>query len=269
MPDPFIYAFIAGLGIAVMSGVLGCFVVWQRMAYFGDALAHSATLGIALGLVLHINFTLAIMVTSLSFALILVGLQKSRAFSVDSLLGVLSHSFLALGLVALHFLDVPDVDLHDFLLGDILAVSLTDIYGIYAVVLVVVGLLWRYWSNITLMITHMGLARAEGVPIFAMNAMVMVLVALVVSVGARTVGILLIASLLIIPAVAVSPLSKTPQAMARFAVIFAMIAVSGGLGGTAWFGLPSGPSIIFVATILFALGVIVGQFKARARVQNL
>ena len=164
MPDDFIlYAISAGTGVAVVTGVLGCFVVWRRMAYFGDSLAHSALLGIALGLLYGFNINLGTVVVCSIFAAILVWLQQKRVLATDTLLGILAHSALAVGMVAISFLDNPRFDLHIYLFGDVLTVTRSDLYWIYGGVAVVISLLLVNWSSLTLMTIHEDLAKAENV----------------------------------------------------------------------------------------------------------
>ena len=146
MPDFIVRAILAGIGVAMVAGPLGAFVVWRRMAYFGDTLSHSALLGVALGFLLGVDLNLAVVLLCVGVALVFVALQQQRRLAGDTLLGILSHSALSLGLVALAFLETVRVDLMGYLFGDILAVSLGDlawIYGGGAVVLAAMVALWR------------------------------------------------------------------------------------------------------------------------------
>lgn len=134
-------ALLGGLGVAAVAGPLGAFVVWRRMAYFGDTLAHSALLGVALGFLLDINLNLAIIAMCVGLALVLVTLQKKHFIATDTLLGILAHSSLSLGLVAVSFLDHIRIDLMSYLFGDLLAVGMGDVFWIYAGSLLVLSLL--------------------------------------------------------------------------------------------------------------------------------
>jgi zinc transport system permease protein len=145
MIDDFLWrALAAGLGVALVAGPLGCFIVWRRMAYFGDSLAHSALLGVALGLALHFDLTLGVLVSSAALALLLA--LRQRRLASDTLLGILAHSGLALSLVVLSFFETLRLDLMSYLFGDVLAVSGSDLLWIYGgdlVALAVLALLWR------------------------------------------------------------------------------------------------------------------------------
>ena len=167
LDDFFARALIAGIGLALVAGPLGCFIVWRRMAYFGDTMAHSALLGVALSFLFDINLTLGVFLVAASVSILLLLLQRRNALSTDALLGILSHSALAIGLVMVAFMTWVRVDLMAFLFGDILAVSVTDIALIYGgglAILVVLALLWRPLLAGTV---NAELAEAEGLPAHA------------------------------------------------------------------------------------------------------
>jgi hypothetical protein len=182
MIDDFLWrALAAGLGVALVAGPLGCFIVWRRMAYFGDSLAHSALLGVALGLALHFDLTLGVLVSSAALALLLALLQRQRRLASDTLLGILAHSGLALSLVVL-------LDLMSYLFGDVLAVSGSDLLWIYGgdlVALAVLALLWRPLLAATI---HEELARAEGVPVATVRIVFVLLVAIVIATASHEGG---------------------------------------------------------------------------------
>ena len=146
MPDFLLNALLAGLALALVAGPLGSFVVWRRMAYFGDTLSHAALLGLALGLLLDISPALAVTAGCLVLALVLVSLQQRIPLASDTLLGILAPTTLALGLVVLSFMSDVRVDLLGYLFGDLLAVSHSDLLWISAgsaLVLLLLVALWR------------------------------------------------------------------------------------------------------------------------------
>ncbi|MEH6547839.1 MAG: iron chelate uptake ABC transporter family permease subunit [Sneathiella sp.] len=254
MGDDFVIrALIAGIGVALIAGPLGCFVVWRRMSYFGDSLAHSALLGIALGLLYGINVNLGTIIVCSVFALLLVWLQHRRVLATDTLLGILAHAALSIGMVAISFLDNPRFDLHSYLFGDILTVRMTDLYWIYGGGVVVIALIVANWSSLTLMTIHEDLARAEGVNTMWSNILLMLLMTIVVAVSIRIVGILLVTSLLIIPAATARQLVTSPENMALMAALLGLCAVIGGIFGSVQFDTPSGPSIVTAAAFMFAV----------------
>jgi zinc transport system permease protein len=253
MPDFLLNALLAGLALALVAGPLGSFVVWRRMAYFGDTLSHAALLGVALGLMLDVNPMLAVTVGCVLLAALLVTLQSRQPLASDTLLGILAHSTLSLGLVALSFMQDVRIDLMSYLFGDLLAVSPTDlawIIGGSALVLVVIALMWRQLLAITV---HEELAKVEGLPVAAIRLGLMLLIAVVIAVAMKIVGVLLITSLLIIPAAAAQRHARTPEQMALGASLLGIIAVCGGLS-LSWFkDTPAGPSIVVTAAALFLL----------------
>jgi len=254
MDDFLLRALLGGVGVALVAGPLGSFVVWRRMAYFGDTLAHAALLGVALGFLLNININLGVVVVCVVLALALVALQQQRRFATDTLLGILSHSTLAIGLVALAFLEGVRVDLMSYLFGDILAMMPADLYWIYGGGALALTLLMAIWRPLLSLTVHEELARVEGVPVVAIRLIYMVLIALVIAVAMKVIGVLLITSLLIIPAATARYFAHTPEQMALLAALIGAVAVAAGLWGSLQWDLPAGPAVVVAAAILFFAG---------------
>ncbi|NNG04217.1 MAG: hypothetical protein HKM95_08960 [Inquilinus sp.] len=251
MDDFIARALLGGAGVALVAGPLGCFVVWRRMAYFGDSLAHSALLGVALGILLSVDPTIGILGVCALFAILIVLLQEQRRFASDTLLGLLAHSALALGLIVVGLLETVRIDLFGYLFGDILSVGRDDlawIYGGGAVVLGGFALLWRRLLAVTV---HDEVARAEGIPALAVRLAYTLLLAATIALTMKIVGILLVTALLIIPAAAARRFAATPEAMAGLAALVGCLAVVGGIAGSLRFDTPSGPSIVVAAMLLF------------------
>jgi zinc transport system permease protein len=253
MDEFLLRALLAGLGLSAVAGPLGCFVVWRRMAYFGDTLAHAALLGIVVGLLLGTNLIVGVVAVCAGVALVLAGLQRDRRLASDTLLGILAHGSLAVGLVLLSLMERVRVDLMGWLFGDILAVSATDVALIWGGAALVLALLLAAWRPLVAMTVDEDLARVEGHPVGLARVVLMVLVALVVAAAMKVVGILLVTSLLVIPAAAVRKLARTPEQMAAAATAAGAVAVAAGLGGSWRFDTPSGPSIVVAAVMLFAV----------------
>lgn len=256
MPDFLLLALLAGLGVALTTGPLGAFVVWRRMAYFGDTLAHSALLGTVLGIVLQILPALAVMVVCLALALLLVLLQRQRQLAVDTLLGIMAHSCLALGMITIALFPSVQVDIEALLFGDLLAVTTRDIVLIAAVALGVLVGLWLLWRPLLAITVHEDLARVEGVPVTAVRTALMLMVALTIAVAMKAVGALLVTALMVIPAATARRFSRTPEQMACGAALCGMAAVVGGLALSWHLDTPAGPSIVIAAACLFAAGLL-------------
>jgi zinc transport system permease protein len=257
MIDDFLLrALLGGIGVALIAGPLGCFVVWRRMAYFGNTLSHSALLGVALGMLLNVTPTLGIVAVCLAVALLLGLLQQQKRLASDTLLGILAHSTLALGLVVLSFIEGIRLDLYSYLFGDLLAINITDLLWIYGGgLLVFIGLI-SLWSSLLSITIHEELAQVEGIAVGMVRTLLMLMVALVIAVAMKIVGILLITSLLIIPPAAARSLAHTPEQMAIFSALIGSIAVIGGLMLSYLADTPAGPSVVVVATALF-IGLLV------------
>ena len=255
MPEFVWYALLAGCGVAISAGPLGCFAVWRRMAYFGDTLAHSALTGVAFGLILSININIAVIVLCLLLALLLVILQNNRTIATDTLLGILSHSMLALGLVIVSIFGKGQVDLYAYLFGDLLSVSTADLYAIGITSGVILPLLVWLWRPLLSITVNEDLAKVEGVPVAWVRTTLMLMMALVIAVAMKIVGVLLITALLIIPAAASRRLTKTPEQMAFTASLLGMAAIAGGLTLSFWFDTPAGPSAVLCAALFFSLSL--------------
>jgi zinc transport system permease protein len=255
LEDFFARALIAGVGLALVTGPLGCFIVWRRMSYFGDTMAHSALLGVALSLMLSVNITLGVFLVAAAVAGILLVLQRRATLSTDALLGILSHSALAIGLVVA-FVSGIRIDLMGFLFGDILAVSVTDIGIIYVggtVILAVIALLWRPFLAATV---NAELAEAEGMRPEVTRIVFMLLLASVIAIALKIVGVLLITAMLIIPPATARRLASSPEQMAVIAAIAGVTSIVGGLYASLHFDTPSGPSIVVAALALFIVAAV-------------
>lgn len=264
MLEPYLLrALIGGLAIALVVGPLGCFVVWRKMAYFGDSLAHSALLGIALGIATGIGVNLGTILVCALFAVALVFLQQRRILGTDTLLGILAHAALSIGMVVLSVLQNVRADVHNYLFGDILAVSWNDIYWAVSGGIFVLTALFLLWRPLVLSTVHEDLARAEGVNTFLVQLCFMVLMTVIVSVSIRMIGILLITSLLIIPAATARLFSKTPEQMAFFSSLIGVLAVIGGLFASLEMDTPSGPSVVVAATIIFVAVLLFALYFRR------
>ena len=253
MLDDFILrAALAGLGVALAAAPLGCFVVWRRMAYFGDATSHAAILGVALALATELPVFAGVLAVALAMALLISTLSE-RNVSSDTLLGVLAHSALALGLVAVSLIEGVQVDLESYLFGEILAVTVQDLIVIWTGAgLVAALLIWRWQALLTSTLSP-DLATASGISPRREQMILTLAMAVTVAVAIKVVGALLIAAMLVIPAATARPFARTPEAMAGIAIIIGSLSALGGLACAFVFDTPAGPSIVTFAAALFAL----------------
>ncbi len=263
--DFLLRALAGGLGVALVAGPFGSFVVWRRLAYFGDTLSHSALLGVALGLLLQLHLTLGIVLICQLLAVLLFFGQRQKLLASDTLLGILSHGSLALGLVVLAFMEGVRIDLMAYLFGDILAIGPGDLGWIYGGGgLALAGLLWL-WRPLLAITLHEDLARVDGLAVDRVNWAFLGLMALTVAVMMKVVGMLLVTALLLIPTATVRRFSHTPERMALLASLVGAAAVCGGLYGSLRWDTPAGPSIVVAACLLFALSQLLPASLGRGR----
>lgn len=258
--DFLVRAALAGLGLALATGPLGSFVIWRRMAYFGDATSHAAILGVALALALHLPIAAGTLFVALAMAATVATLA-AKGWAMDTTLGVLAHSALAFGLVAISYVPGVRADLSTYLFGDILAVTKADLGFIWGGAALVLALLvWRWQALLTTTLNE-DLAYASGLNPDRERLALTLALALVVAVALKLVGALLIAAMLIIPAAAARALSRTPEAMAGLAILFGAVASLAGLQLSIWQDTPAGPSIVTAAAVIFAATAIFGMVR--------
>ena len=255
LDDFMVRATLAGIGVALAAAPLGCFVVWRRMAYFGEATAHAALLGVSLSLMFEFSVFLGAIFVSLLMAS-LVTLTQGRSLFLDTLLGVVGHMSLATGLVIVSFISGVRIELMAYLIGDILSVSKSDLLLIWVgLVIVLVLLFWR-WSALLLCTLNEDLATSSGLNPKRESYALTIGLAIVVAVGIKVVGVLLIISMLIIPAASARSLVSTPEKMALFASVIGVLSAVLGLNASYVFDTPTGPTIVCVASIIFIITLI-------------
>ena len=254
--DFFIRALIAGIGIALVTGPIGCFIIWRRLSFFGDTLSHSALLGVTIGFFFDINVAFSVFLISSAIALILLKLQKKTKLPGDALLGLLAHSSLAVGLVVISFLSSIRFDIMGLLFGDILAVNEIDLLIIWlggALILLILKIIWKPLFASTV---NNELAEAEGMNPERANAIFTILLAAIIAISIKIVGLLLITGMLIMPAAMSRNISNNPQQMVKLSVVGGLLSVLIGLFSSLQFNSPSGPSIITAALVLFSFTLI-------------
>ena len=264
--DPFlIRAFVAGIGVAILAAPLGCFVVWQRMAYFGEAVAQASLIGVALGLAIQADLTASALVVSAVMALLLIVLSRQSLVPLDSLLGLLAHAALAVGVISASLVQGPAVDLLGYLFGDIFAVSAGDLWWVFGGGAVILAALAWLWQPLLSIAVHEELAAAEGIPRDLVKGVFVVLLALAIAIAIKIVGILLAIAFLIMPAAAARPLSGTPERMALLAGVIAVVGVIVGLEFSISFDIPGGPAIVAVLAAASGFSLCGMALRAGAR----
>lgn len=243
----------AGVGIAGLGGALGCFLVWRRNAFFGDTLSHAALLGVSLGIVLNIAAPVAALGLCLGVASLFAWLERRSSVASDTLLAVIAHGSLAVGVIAISLLSPRGGSLESLLFGDLLAVGDAELQLISAVGLVVALIAAFYWRAWLAIAVDEDLARIEGVAVERARLLQLLCIAALIGVAMNVVGVLLVTALLIVPPAAARAVSRSPEQMAALAAVLGALAVLGGLWLSVAADTPAGPSVVAGACVLFGL----------------
>lgn len=259
LDDFLVRAVVAGIGVAIVTGPLGCLIIWRRMAFFGDSLAHASLLGVALALALDMAPAFGVPLVTILACAVLLGFTRQTTFAADTILSIVAQSTLALGLVLISLIGSYEVSIMGVLLGDILAVSKQDIALIYGGGAIILAVLFRYWRRLVVATISHEIAVAENMSPRQSDAVFMFLIALVVAISLKLVGALLITALLIIPAATARRFSPTPEIMAAIAIMIGMTSLTSGIFASLHLDTPTGPTIILAGTIFFALSLLIPQ----------
>ena len=237
-------AFLTGILLSLITAPLGVFVVWRKMAYFGDTLSHSALFGVALGIFFQVNPYIAIIILTLILAIAMVWLESNTQFSIDTLLGIIAHSCLSLGVVTVGLLKNVRVDLMSYLFGDLLAINYTDLIYIGIGVIIVLVALVYFWHDLLSTTVSPELAQVEGINIKKMRFVLMILTALTIALSMKFVG------------ATARRFARTPESMVCYATIISMLSIIGGLILSVFYDTAAGPSVVICSAFLFVLSLI-------------
>ena len=252
---PFIGIIVVGISLALM----GNFIVWQDMAYFGDSLAHCSLLAVSLAFCLTVSLPVSLFIVACLFSILLFFLHRSNSFSFDLLLGILSHSFFALALLLNFF--TKGLNLESFLLGDILLVGQEELLTLFVILVVIIVFILYYWSSLLLLVIHPTLARLEGVPVNKIKFLFILLNSLIVFFSIKIVGVLLISSILILPSATAKIISSSPQQMVKISVIISIISAIVGFFISLFLSIPPAPVVVLVLSIIFFTILIIKKMR--------
>lgn len=261
MIDFFFYDFmgralLAAVGMGCISSVMGCFLLWRRMAFFGDAMAHAAVLGVALGTILSLNVYLFIAIICVVAAVIVGLLQQRSRIPVDTWLAAISYTALALGIIVISKTKGIRIDPEAILFGDILSVSRQDLAWIYSAVVLVWGVIILRWQELMMLTLDEELALTAGVPVSALRLTFTFCLAVVTAVGIKASGALLLPALMILPAAAMARFARSPEVMVLGATAISLLSSALGILGSFHFDTPSGPTIVIIACGFFILSAV-------------
>ncbi|RKS84543.1 zinc transport system permease protein [Orbus hercynius] len=250
---------IVGIALSCISGPLGSFVVWRKMSYFGDTLSHAALLGIAMGFLLNINPFYAVIFITVILAIALVYLESQQKIAIDTLLGILAHSSLSLGVVVISLMKNIRVDLMGYLFGDLLSITFTDIYLMIGGIVIVGCVIILNWNKFLFVTVSEELAFSHGINVVKTKLLLTLTLALTIGLAMKFVGALIITSLLIIPAATARFYAKTPEQMALYAILVGSASVIGGLMFSAYYDTPTGPSVVIINALLFIISLVISK----------
>lgn len=255
-------AWIAGTLIALLSAPLGCLVLWRRMAFFSDTLAHGALLGVALASALSLPADVGIGVISVVVILILTFIKDTRLPN-DATLAVLASTLLCLGLLTLTQLTQQQANVLGFLFGSLLDVDWADLPRLALLIVLGLVILASIWQAQVKLATSEALAQIQGINPAHQHLFFMGLLAGFCAVALQAVGSLLISGLLILPALIARLYAKSPAMMVLFAMIFAQIAVTGGVWGSIWLDIQTGLAIVLMLAVGFFASFTVLKLSGR------
>ena len=257
LDDFLVRSILAGLMMVSIAAPMGCLMVWQRLAFLSDTLGHAAVLGVGIGLLLEVNpmFGVLAVVILIVFSLSQVA-NFNNALS-ETTLAIISHTGLAGGLILLGALPSNSVSLEAILFGDLLATTRSDLLMILVTTLILLVLLIRHWRPFVALSVSREIAQAEGISVRKEQFLMYMMIALLVAVLMKVMGVLLIAAMLVIPTTSARLLSQNPEQMVWFSAAFGILSLAGGITGSFQFDWQTGPSIVLSATIFLVVTLLV------------
>ena len=252
--EPFIIrALIAAAILAVTGGILGSFIQMRGMSFYTDTISHSAFTGVALGVLFGLDVSYTAIVFAIAIGILVLEIRKRTSLSFDTVLGVLFASIAALGLFILTFLNNVRVDLFGLLFGDILALSNTDVIVIGVAALIVLGIIWSIRQQVILEIIHPDLATVEGIDTRRNDIIFGIVVATMIALGIKLIGIILLSGLFLIPSATSYLIAKSFRDLIAGAVISGFISALAGVVISTQLDTATGPTIVLAASALFVI----------------
>jgi zinc transport system permease protein len=264
LDDFLVRAVIAGLIMVAIAAPMGCLMVWQRLAFLSDTLGHAAVMGVGLGLLLQVQPIFGVLAVAL---LIVFSLSRVTSFNTalsEATLAIISHTGLAGGIILVGLMPAPAVNLEAILFGDLLATTVTDLAVLLTTTVLLLLLLLHHWRAFVAVSVSREMAQAEGIEVRKVQFLMYIMIALLVAVMMKVMGVLLIAAMLVIPTSSARLLSRSPEQMVLISALYGLFALAGGITGSFHFDWQTGPAIVVSATVLLLLTLAVTRsFKPR------
>jgi zinc transport system permease protein len=252
--DDFLWrAVFAGLIMVAIAAPMGCLMVWQRLAFLGDTLGHAAVMGVGIGLLLQVKPIFGVLVVALVLVFSLSRVNSFNNALSETTLAIISHTGLAGGIILVSLLPAPTVNLESILFGDLLATTVSDLLSLLLTTVLLLLILWRYWGSFVAVSVSREIAQAEGIEVRRVQFLIYIMIALLVAVMMKVMGVLLIAAMLVIPTASARLFSRSPEQMVYFSGLYGLAALGGGITGSFHFDWQTGPAIVVSATLLLLL----------------
>ena len=264
LDDFLVRSVIAGLIMVVIAAPMGCLMVWQRLAFLSDTLGHAAVMGVGLGLLLEVTPVFGVLAVAL---LIVFSLNRVNSFNSalsETTLAIISHTGLAGGIILVGLLPAQSVNLEAILFGDLLATTSADLTRLLITTVVLLLLLLHYWRSFVAVSVSREIAQAEGIEVRKVQLLMYIMIALLVAVMMKVMGVLLIAAMLVIPTSSARLFSRSPEQMVAVSALYGLGALAGGISSSFHFDWQTGPAIVVSATLLLLITLAITRiFKSR------
>ena len=250
LDDFLVRSVIAGLIMVAIAAPMGCLMVWQRLAFLSDTLGHAAVMGVGLGLLLEVTPVFGVLAVAL---LIVYSLNRVNSFNSalsETTLAIISHTGLAGGIILVGLLPAQSVNLEAILFGDLLATTRADLVRLLITTVVLLLLLLHHWRSFVAVSVSREIAQAEGIQVRKVQFLMYIMIALLVAVMMKVMGVLLIAAMLVIPTTSARLFSRSPEQMVAVSALYGLGALAGGIGSSFQFDWQTGPAIVVIATLL-------------------
>ncbi|MBO7605565.1 MAG: metal ABC transporter permease [Elusimicrobiaceae bacterium] len=256
-------ALISGVLVALITALLGVFLVLKRLSLLGDSLSHIALSGVAVGLLLNVTPVFCALPIVMLSSLGVFKLSKNNKIHADSALGIVSSAGIALGLVAAAIAGGFNTDLMGFLFGNILTISTSETVLSIVVFLIVIACLYFFYNALIATVFDENFAKTAGVKVDKINTLLVLLSAVVVVLAVKTVGIMLVSALIIIPPISAIQIAKKFKSVLIYSGAFSVFATVGGVYLSFIFNLPPSALIIILNLIILCICGLIKYGKSR------
>ncbi len=257
LDDFLIRSLLAGSLMVMVAAPMGCLMVWQRLAFLADTLGHASVLGIALALILSLQPVLGVLlvIAIIMFIVRLSSGDRPVAFS-ESVLAIISHTGLAGGILLLGVFGFGNISLEALMFGDLLATTVTDLVFIAGTVALLLALLWWRWHDFVAVSVSPEIAQAEGIAVKKVQLILYLMIALLIAVMMKIMGVLLIGAMLVIPVNAARNFSRGPEQMMWISLLFGALSLYSGVFFSWQFDWQTGPAIVVVAAAWLLVSIV-------------